>query len=171
MAAVALASVMVVAVHAWTLVPGVLRLAPASYEPRLDLSNELFGWPGVVDAVRQEATDAASPGDARGDVAVVGPHWVVCAQLEAALRGEWPVGCDTEVPDDFDAWWPRARWRAAEAIVWVSDARFETGSRLPTYAPLMATFVPLRSRQVRVERDGRPVRFFTLTLLGRRAGA
>jgi hypothetical protein len=164
-ASCALAAAMVAAVHAWVLVPGALRLAPASYDPRLDLANELQGWPEAVDAVREEVAAASeAEGDTEGDgPTVVGPHWVICAQLEAALRDQIRVGCDTPVPDDFDAWWPRARWRSADLLVWVSDARFGP--------PALATHVPLRQREVRIERDGRVVRVFTITLLAHRAQA
>jgi hypothetical protein len=167
----AVGAILVAAVHAWALVPAAVRLAPASYDPRLDLTNELAGWPEVVRAVRAEAADAWSPGAARGDVAVAGPHWVICAQLEAALRGAWPVGCDTPVRDDFDDWWPRSAWREADAIVWVSDTRFEPWTDARSYAPLLSSHVPLHEREIRIERDGRTVRVFTVTLLGRRAGA
>jgi hypothetical protein len=160
-AAAALGGAMVAAVHAWVLVPAAVRLAPASYDARLDLSNELQGWPQVVDAVRAEAQ---LPGAERGDVVVVGPHWVICAQLEAALRGSVPVGCDTPVTDDFDTWWPRARWRGADVLVWVSDERFGPPPATPAY-------VEVRRRPVPIVRDGRTVRTFTVTLLARRAQA
>jgi len=161
-----MAAVLVAAVHAWVLVPSAVLLAPASYDPRLDLGNELRGWPEVVTAVREEAL-AATPDEPVGapgqDLAVVGPHWIVCAQLEAALRDELRVGCDTPVPDDFDTWWPRARWRAADVVVWVSDGRFGP--------PALATHRALRSREVRIERAGRTVRVFTITVLASRAQA
>ncbi len=159
--ATALGAAMVAAVHAWVLSPQALRLAPASYDPRLDLANELYGWPHVVRAVRaaaRSASTAASPPASDDAVAVVGPHWVVCAQLEAALRGELPVGCDTDVPDDFDTWTPRARWRKARAIVWVSDARFGPPPVLPGRAVA-------EERAVTIERGGRVVRRFALTTL------
>lgn len=161
--ACAVAGVMAAAVHVWVLVPACVRLAPASYDARLDIANELHGWPEAVAAVREEARAVEAPGAERGDVVVVGPHWVVCAQLEAALRGELPVGCDTPVRDDFDDWLPRARWRGADVVLWVRDARFEATST-PTH-------VPLREREVRVERGGRTVRVFTITVLVRRAPA
>jgi hypothetical protein len=159
------AAAMVAAVHAWVLVPGAVRLAPASYDPRLDLSNELQGWPEAVDAVREEVARASVAGTdgERNDVAVVGPHWVICAQLEAALRDEIRVGCDTPVRDDFDDWWPRSRWHAADLLVWVSDSRFGP--------PAVLTHAPLRQREVRIERAGRVVRVFTITVLAKRAQA
>jgi hypothetical protein len=162
-AACAVAAVMVAAVHAWVLVPASVRLAPASYDPRLDITNELTGWPEAVAAVREEARAVEVPGAERGDVAVVGPHWVICAQLEAALRGELPVGCATPVPDDFDTWLPRARWGGADVVLWVRDARFG--------APALPAWSPLREREVRIERGGRTVRVFTITALARRAPA
>ncbi|MDP9150622.1 MAG: hypothetical protein M3O36_11880, partial [Myxococcota bacterium] len=171
-AALAVAATMVVSLHAWVLVPSLLRLAPRTYDARLDLANELYGWPDVVDAVREEARDA-SPRSARGsegaapadaDLAVVGPHWVICAQLEARLRGGIRVGCDTPLRDDFDTWWPRDRWRRADAILWVTDTRFAPTPYLPTHAVA-------RTREVRIERGGRVVRVFTIAVLVRRAAA
>ena len=159
------AAAMVAAVHAWVLVPGAILLAPASYDPRLDLSNELQGWPEAVAAVREEVASASLAGTAgeENDLAVVGPHWVICAQLEAALRDEVRVGCDTPVADDFDVWWPRVRWRTADVVVWVTDGRFGP--------PALLTHAPLRQREVRIERAGRLVRVFTVTVLARRAQA
>src|ERR1022692_3216082 len=42
---IVLGLVMVLAVHAWILDPSLLRFAPASYDAKLDIANELFGWP------------------------------------------------------------------------------------------------------------------------------
>ncbi|HEY5242126.1 MAG TPA: hypothetical protein VIJ22_11695, partial [Polyangiaceae bacterium] len=67
------------------------------------------------------------------------------------------------VRDDFDDWWPRSRWRAADLLVWVSDARFGP--------PAVLTHAPVRQREVRVERAGRVVRVFTITVLAKRAQA
>ena len=118
----------------------------------------------AVAAVREEAAAASvacAPGAEGTDLSVVGPHWVVCAQLEAALRGELHVGCDTPVADDFDGWWPRTRWSAADVVIWVDDGRFGP--------PALASHARLRQREVRIERAGRPVRVFTITVLARRA--
>jgi Dolichyl-phosphate-mannose-protein mannosyltransferase len=165
--ATAVGAAMVAAVYVWVLVPATLRVAPASYDPRLDLANELYGWPEVVRAARAAARDGATATPPRGadssadsadsnnPVAVVAPHWVLCAQLEAGLRGEVPVGCDTGVPDDFDRWLPRARWREARAIVWVSDARFGPPPPFPSREVS-------EQRDVVIRRGGRAVRHFTL---------
>ena len=163
----AAAALMVVGVHAWTLVPRMTELAAADANPRLDLTHELFGWPRVITAVREEAGAFWSPDDQRGDLVVVGPHWVICAQLEAALRERWPVGCNTPIRDDFDDWWPRKLWHEAQFVVWVSDTRFDPAGSAPSYAPLLVSHTPIRSRQVSVQRDGRQVRLFTVTVLSR----
>jgi hypothetical protein len=167
--AAALSLALVLMVNAWVLVPTLIEFAPASYDPRVDIANELRGWPEAVRAVREEASALgfrAGPGRARdlSDLAIVGPHWVVCAQLEAALEGQLPVGCDTPIPDDFDSWRPRARWRTAETILWVSDNRFGP-------APPQAGFVVQRVREVPFERGGVTVRVFSVTVLTRRARA
>jgi hypothetical protein len=161
LAAVCLAGAIVAAVHAWVLVPELVRLAPRSYDARLDLANELYGWEKAVRAVREEALASSTPGSATGDVSVVGPHWVVCAQIDAALRGDFAVGCDTPVRDDFDDWWPRDRWKSADVIVWVTDARFGPPPSLPDYALQ-------RLRHVTIERGGRVARVFTIAVLARR---
>jgi hypothetical protein len=161
-AAGATGAAMVAAAHAWVLVPAASRLVPAAPDPRIDLADELYGWPEVVRAVRAEAASAWTPGATRGDVAVVGPHWVVCAQLEAALRGDIAVGCDTPIRDDFDIWWPRPLWKKAEAIIWVTDARFGP-------PPALAAYMTSRTSKVRLFRDGRTVRVFTIATMTRRA--
>jgi hypothetical protein len=161
-AGAATSAALVAAVYAWVLVPGAPGSAPASYDARIDIANELYGWPEVVRDVR--AAIAETPAASFGDVAVVGPHWVICAQLEAALEREVPVGCDTRVPDDFDGWWPRQRWREADTILWVSDARFGP-------PPAMPWHTPLKVRNVEIQRGGRVVRTFTITTLSRRAQA
>ncbi|MDP9035750.1 MAG: hypothetical protein M3O50_13175, partial [Myxococcota bacterium] len=171
-AAVAVGAIMVASLHAWVLVPSLVRLAPRSYDARLDIANELYGWPEVIDAVREEARDASplSPrmsegaGAADAELAVVGPHWVVCAQLEARLRGDLRVGCDTPQRDDFDAWWPRDRWRRADTVLWVTDTRFGRDPHLPSHAVA-------RTREVHIQRGGRVVRVFAIMVLVRRAAA
>ena len=163
-ASCALAASMTAAGYAWVLAPSLLRLAPPAYDAGLDLANELYGWPEVVRAVREEASGQWAPGSERGDVVVAGPHWVICAQLDAALRGEVPVGCDTPERDDFDDWWPRWRWRRAEAVIWVTDARFGPPPALPAHAVV-------RMRDVRIFRGGRLVRVFAVAVLARRAAA
>jgi hypothetical protein len=161
-ASCAIAAAMVAVVHLWVLAPALVRLAPSSFDPRLDLANELVGWPEAVRAVRREALAVWTPGSERGDVAVVGPHWVICAQLDAALRGDLPVGCDTPVRDDFDDWWPRPRWRDADSIIWVTDTRFGPPPSMPDHALI-------RMQRVTIERGGRPARVFTIAVLSRRA--
>ncbi len=154
-AAGGVAGAMTLGAYAWVLVPSLARLAPPASDARLDIANELFGWPEVVREVRRQAAAEWTPASVQGDVVVVGPHWVVCGQLDAGLRGELPVGCDTPITDDFDGWWPRARWARADSIVWVTDARFGPPPDLPGFAKS-------RTTQVRIFRGGRVARAFTV---------
>jgi hypothetical protein len=164
--AAVLAAAMTAAAYAWVLVPSLVKLAPAaSYDPKLDISNELVGWPRVIEAVREEVTEETNPLTSFGDVAVVGPHWVVCAQLEVGLErraANVPVGCETPTGDDYATWWPRGRWLKADSIVWVSDGRFEQTPSLPA-------FRVDRARHINVMRDGREARRFVILVLTRRA--
>jgi hypothetical protein len=158
-AACATGFALIAAVHAWVLVPAAVQLAPeASYDPRVDIANELYGWPDVTSAVRAELRH--SPPDA----VVAAPHWVLCAQLEAALHGQAAVGCNTPVEDDFDRWLPRTEWRARDALIWVTDSRFPA-------PPPGSDRVPLHSTVVRIEREGRIVRTFTIAVYTREANA
>lgn len=148
------AAVISAAVHAWILVPSAPRLAPRSYDPRYDIANELFGWPDATSALREELSE--------GDV-IVGPHWVVCAQVAAAIPGA-RVGCDTPIRDDFDGWLPRDVWRSAPRVHYVKDTRFDARpeAALPAHTKIA-------ERRVTVYRGGRPTRTFTLTTFAREA--
>jgi len=164
----ALAGLFVAAVHAWVLVPGAARLVPASYDPRFDIANELFGWPRVIDAVREEVTAETTPLTDFGGVAVVGPHWVICAQLEVGLRrrgADIPVGCETPTGDDYAEWWPHRRWMSADSIVWVSDGRFGDSPDSREFAAYRVD----RARHINILRDGREARRFVILVLTRRA--
>jgi hypothetical protein len=158
-AAVAVGVAITAFVHAWVLVPSVARLAPASVDPKLDISSELYGWPEALAAVEQLSADEP-------DAVIVGPHWVICAQLEAALGTNHRVGCMTPVRDDFDVWRPRGSWQSADRIIFVTDKRFETD--------LSKTFpdrtIAQRER-ITVLRGGRISRTFTIAVLESRGRA
>lgn len=152
--------------YAWVLIPESAKLVPASVDPKVDIANELFGWPAVLEAIKEQRQLAATPSDPDGkDVVIVGPHWTICAQLQAALP-DAKVGCATPVPDDFDTWLPREKWRAADTVLFVTDARFPGDG---------AAELPLLSRysqsKVRTMRGGRSARVFELYLYARRGQA
>lgn len=155
---VALAAAMVAAVHAWVLVPDAPRIVPAAYDPKLDLASELYGWPAVVAALDDAGIDD------EGTV-VAGPHWVICAQLHAALENA-RVGCDTPIEDDFDGWFPRREWKRADRIVYVTDARFPVD-----LAKMFVEYSLSGTERVSTLRAGRTARTFTITTLERRARA
>jgi hypothetical protein len=163
-ASVAVAALFTVLAHAWVLVPDSSRLLPAESDPKLDISNELYGWKTALEAVREQMVAAAAPFDPEGrEVVVVGPHWTICAQLHAGLPGV-RVGCATPIKDDFDGWLPRDHWRAAEHVLFVTDNRFEGDG-----AEQLPAHVPLAHSRVRVQRGGRAARVFELYLYSRRA--
>lgn len=151
------AAVCVAFVHAWVLVPGFsAALLPKSADPKLDIATELFGWPDAIAAV-DEVVQEEMP---RGEIVVVGPHWVVCAQLHAALGAGVPVGCATPVRDDFGDWRPRESWQHADKVLWVSDDRFADTD--PT--KVLPGHAIGRRGHVSVLRGGRLIRRFTLIL-------
>jgi hypothetical protein len=151
------------AAHAWVLVPASARLLPESADPALDIASELVGWPEAARATR-DFVDQARAGDPDAVVAIVGPFYTVCAQLEARLAHDAPVGCDGPMRDDFDDWLPRPVWSRADAIVFVTDNRFpvDLATRFPSRYVTRTSAVPVR-------RGGRVVRTFQITLLVPRA--
>jgi hypothetical protein len=161
-----LAALLTLVAHAWVLVPASARILPDDADPKIDIANELYGWPSVLEGVRTHMKLAATPYDPEGrEVAVVGPHWVICAQLHAAMPGV-RVGCATPIPDDFDRWFPRDDWRSASDVLWVTDNRFhgDGAEQLPRH-------VRSYEGHVRIQRGGRTVRVFTLILYSKQASS
>lgn len=153
--AIALGLVITMFVHAWVLVPDAFKFARPA-DPKHDIATELFGWDEVERSI-QEILATEPPG---AEVVVVGPHWTVCAQIHARLGRNVPVGCMTPIRDDFDTWYPRARWQKAEKILYVTDLRFpEEPSRL--FPGRMVT----RTGRATLFRGGRLARKFSFTLL------
>ncbi|MEO7112467.1 MAG: hypothetical protein ABI183_18630, partial [Polyangiaceae bacterium] len=161
---VGFALAMVLFVHAWVLSPALVRYAPKSMDPKYDIANELFGWPDAVSSARELMGDQSSLEARLDPIVVVGPHWTVCAQLAAAMGSAQPVGCKTEVPDDFDDWQPRSTWENADTILFVTDNRFDVD-----LAKMFPDRVVAKSAHTTVLRGGRIARTFSLVLLQRRA--
>lgn len=169
-AAVAVAGIATAGAHAWVLVPAAVRLLPADADPKLDITSELYGWPRAIAAVRARLEAMASPFDASGtsvrpEVVVVGPHWTVCAQLQAGLPTA-AVGCATPMRDDFDGWLPREVWQRADRVVFVTDNRFPGDG-----ATLLHGHVQTSAERVTVLRGGRVIRVFQIYVYERRAQA
>ena len=166
LAALGIAATLTLGVHAWVLIPASARLRPDYTDAKLDIANELFGWPTALGAVKELMKGAATPFDPEGrEVVVVGPHWTICAQLQAGLPGI-RVGCATPIRDDFDRWLPREQWRAAEHVLFVTDLRFpgDGAAQLPGH-------VQTGRSRVRILRGGKTARIFELYLYDRRASS
>jgi hypothetical protein len=162
--ALSIAASLSLAVHAWVLIPSLGRLLPKDVDPKFDISSELFGWPTAIQVVQEQLAGNATPFDPNGlETIVVGPHWTVCAQLQAALP-DVRVGCATKIRDDFDGWLPREQWRHAERVLFVTDNRFPTdgSEQLPELTRTGQT-------RVRVLRAGRTARIFEFFMYDRRA--
>jgi len=162
--ALGVAAFLTAVAHVWVLAPAAARLFPESADPKIDIASELYGWPTAIGAVKEQMATASTPFDPEGrEVVVVGPHWTICAQLQAALPGV-RVGCATPIADDFDAWLPREEWRAAEHVLWVTDNRYpgEGAEQLPGH-------VKEAQSRIRYLRGGRTARIFEMYLYDRRA--
>jgi len=126
----------------------------AAHEP----SNDLYAWgPGrevLLDAVKRSVLET------HRIPVVVGPHWVVCAQVQALVGHKIPVGCNSPQEDDFDRWLPRRQWLAAPVVLYVQDDRFPVAAA----RELPNRYASAISRTV-VERGGRVVRAIRVTRL------
>jgi hypothetical protein len=163
--AIATGLVMVLAVYAWILTPSLLRFAPASYDAKVDIANELFGWPQASRSVGELVEDTEALAGTRLDTWIIGPSWMVCAQLQANAPLAH-VGCATQIPTDFDDWASRARWEHADAVIFVTDDRMPMDP-----VTVIPSFHTERTERVTILRGGHIARTFRLTVLLRRVGA
>ncbi len=149
-----------IALLAWTWVktPLPMYLFSASYQPLYDVSNDLYVWGPGKPLLRDALSEAMI--ETRRLPVVVGPHYVVCAQAQAAIGNSAPVGCNTPRRDDFDSWYPRSRWVNAPIILYVHDSRFpvDPERELPNR-------IVRGQRKVDILRGGMVVRTIWVTVL------
>lgn len=151
------------AVYAWVLSPSLLRYAPKSYDAKVDIANELFGWSKAAQHVTEMAQEADSELGMHLDTWVVGPSWMVCAQLQASMP-DMHVGCATDERTDFDDWAPRTKWDHADVILFVTDDRMPIEPE-----KLIPAFHVERTERIAIIRAGRIVRTFRVSFLEKRA--
>ena len=151
------------AVYAWVLSPNLLRYAPKSYDAKVDIANELFGWSKAAQHVTEMSDEADAALGMHLDTWVVGPSWMVCAQLQAAMP-EAHVGCATDERTDFDDWAPRSKWSHADVILFVTDDRMPVEPE-----KLIPAFHVERTERITIIRAGRIVRTFRVSFLEKRA--
>jgi len=164
-AAVVFAGLAGLALHLHVLTDLGVRLMPASYQPRYDLSNELRGWPAVADAVAASlrptggelAVLASSGGSAKREL-VAGCHYTTCAQLTFAARRRFEVVCPSPRVDQFDLE-PGGDGSARVGV----DLLYVLDERFPFDADLLYQCRRVeRLREVAIHRAGRLVRRFLL---------
>jgi 4-amino-4-deoxy-L-arabinose transferase-like glycosyltransferase len=129
-----------------------VRMMPASYVPRYDLSNELVGWSQVADRVSLRAAR-------RPDLRVAGCHYTVCSQLAFASHGRFVVVCPSPRVDQFDFFAGGDGSRAGGDLLYVWDERFAFGASKLYRCGAVRTL-----ERVQVRRAGRVVRRFELQL-------
>lgn len=136
-----------------------VRLATSSfgrmfgqYRPRYDLTNDLYAW-GPGRQLLRDALGRAVVDSRRLPVVVGAPHWMICAQAQAAVQNQVPVGCLTPYPTDFDGWSPREKWQQAPVVLLVEDSRYPVD-----WAGLLVDRRLVESSQTRIRRAGVVVR-------------
>lgn len=131
-----------------------------SYEAKVDLTNDLYAWRTGGRLVRENLERVRSTGIE--DVTVVGPHWIVCAQVQAELGNLGRVGCQTPEGDDFQRVHPASEWQRDAVLLYVTDDRFpvDVKERFPDRAVQGVN-------RVGVRRGGVLVRTIRVVQLGR----
>ena len=94
----AFAFALLVLLHIHVLTPAFQGLIPERHRPR-DLSNEVYGWPGVAERVLKIAAPLRKAGK---KVFVLHYHYTKCGQLAFALKGRLRVSCVNRRLDAFD---------------------------------------------------------------------
>lgn len=159
-ASVATSLIAIVLVFAVVRFPILQKVLGDSYEPKYDLVNDLYAWSSGAKLVDQSLQQVQDMGVE--DVTIVGPHWVVCAQVQAALGHRAKVGCETPEGDDFQQLHPRSLWEKDSVLLYVTDDRFDVD---------VAKRFPKRAVQgvsrVGVRRGGVLVRTIRVVQLGR----
>jgi hypothetical protein len=144
----------------WALVKTPLgtRWPESLYNPRYDLTNDLYVW-GPAKRLLEDAVEQASM-DSHTLPVVVGPHWTVCAQAQVVVGRRVRVGCNSPLRDDFDRWFPRKEWLRAKTLLFVTDDRFavDPSRELPERKVAAISRVGIR-------RGGRLVRTVQITRL------
>jgi hypothetical protein len=121
-----------------------LRLMPASYDPRADIVNELVGW----DEVRASVTRAANA--APGPVVLASNHYSMCGRL-LFETGDWPaVYCPTARRSAYDFFGRHDPPADATVVVLTTDIHAELPAALEGRSCSVTD-------EVDVERGGRQV--------------
>ncbi|OQB18553.1 MAG: hypothetical protein BWY17_00250 [Deltaproteobacteria bacterium ADurb.Bin207] len=111
--------------------PVLPKILGDSYDPKLDITNDLFAWKTGSTLVQSSLRQVREAGI--DDVVVVGPHWVICAQVQAAIGQTAEVACETPEGDDFQQRLPKSAWERAPVWLYVTDDRFPID--IPTHFP------------------------------------
>lgn len=151
-ASVAFSLFVTVLAHVHILTPAFVKMMPASYNPKYDLTNELYGWDTV--GGRIETRYRAMGGNAPF---LLGYHYTFCSQLMFATGGRIETRCLNRRTDEFD-FLPGAQgpFTGRDAL-YVRDNRYR---KAPGEMFAFDRCDP--DEKIIVERGGRKVREFEL---------
>ncbi|HEU5073179.1 MAG TPA: glycosyltransferase family 39 protein [Polyangiaceae bacterium] len=149
----------------------VIRLATSKvgqafggYQPRYDLSNDLYAW-GPGKRLLNQAVDDVVAKTGQLPAVVGSPHWMICAQAQVALGTRVGVGCNSPLATDFERWTPSERWREAPTILLVHDSRYPIDLAADYPSRSMT-----RSWRTQIRRADRVIRTLAITQLDRSEG-
>lgn len=153
MAALTFSAVVALAFHLHILTDLGVRLMPASYVPRYDLSNELRGWPEVAREVERQLH--SNPG-----TVAAACHYTSCSQLRFAAAGRFEVLCPSPRLSQMD-FFPGGDGSSRRGVnlLYLKDERFPYDAEV-----LYRCGSVTRQSEIRIWRAHRLVRRFQLQL-------
>lgn len=151
-------SIAIVILHLVCLTPFIPYIVPDNYyEPKYDITNELYGWNEFIKVLRNRLKDK---------IPVAGPHYTVCSQISYHLKRnslENEVYCITEEVDDFDIW-GKGEKRVPNQFIYITDNRFPYNHKLLERI-LERKLVLLSQGKYQFKRGGKTTRIFSYYIL------
>lgn len=130
--------------------PALIRLLPSSlYRPKVDITNELYGWPALGELARRWVARTQAR-------FVMSYHYTMCSQLSHAVNDRIPTLCPTNRLDQFDFMTDERAFHG-ETGIFVGDNRY----RRPPQEAVFCRKVT-RLEELDVYRGGVWVRRFVL---------
>ncbi len=162
-ASVALGTSLFVAAWTWTNTGAFIALMGDRYRARYDLSNDLHVWRQALPAI---VTARSAVGAQSKPPVLFGPHWIVCAQLQAQLGPSVKIACGTPHGDDFQRYFARVGVAGASDVLVISDSRFDAKA-----APALPRYAPVKTWTVQAKRNDALIRTVRISWWRRRARA
>jgi 4-amino-4-deoxy-L-arabinose transferase-like glycosyltransferase len=111
----------VLVAHVHILTPAFVKLMPASYNPKLDLVNELYGWDTAGEHIAKVYEKEKAGG---GNPFLLGYHYTFCSQLMFSTGAKIELQCLTHRRSQFNYFPEALKDLNGRTAVYVNDNRY-----------------------------------------------